>query len=108
MKLKQISVLIFSLTFLCCIFKIESQSQENITFEYCGIPNPTIPNDCFIYDTPDNSCCYYQYRTDISGCISLGTRFKGGSQYGALSVFCSSYINKLAIWSLVLVILILI
>jgi hypothetical protein len=108
MKLKRNTLLIYLFLILCCAIKIQTQNPQNRTFESCGISNPVEPRDCLIHDTPDNSCCYYQYRSDAAGCIWLGTRFNGYSNYGALYVQCNSYINKLAIWSLFLVIFILI
>ena len=81
----------------------KSTTNYYMKIETCA-PTPAIPRDCFSFDNETNSCCFYSY-IDTSGCVWLGSRYIGETDYGALHFQCPAYLQELNIFFLICLII---
>lgn len=69
---------------------LEESTEEERTFRYCDHgKTPDVKDDCTKHQTEESSCCYFAYGNQI-GCVYLGIRYLGSTDYGGLTLYCDS------------------
>ena len=63
-------------------------------------------SDCKKYQTPDSSCCLFNYGPD-TGCVKIGFKYLGTKSLGAMTVTCYSDFIKAVNFLIIMAVLIL-
>lgn len=96
---KKILLIVFSIFMIPEIHSknltLFNSSPNNIEIKECA-PIPAVPRDCFSYDNDNNSCCYFSF-VERRGCVWLGQRYVGKTEYGALYFECGDSVMKFTI-----------
>lgn len=75
-------------------YEIEDLQNDRVEFEYCDHGTPDTIGDCTRFQTEESSCCYFKYGAKV-GCVMLGKRYLGETEYGGLTIICKqTYLQK--------------
>lgn len=76
-------------------------SRILIDYVSCAIGKPAVAADCAQTSNATNSCCFYSYGPNTTGCYWIGDKVSGTVNWTGLIMTCSSFYWQFQISSLI-------